>query len=71
MAAAVRAGYDDVRVYYLSFADWVQDESCPIVRNCPVILPMSGKVLKFITVGTRSMGAACGGATANSVSPAR
>jgi thiosulfate/3-mercaptopyruvate sulfurtransferase len=32
-AAAVRAGYDDVRVYYLSFADWVQDESCPIVRD--------------------------------------
>jgi len=29
----VRAGYDDVRVYYLSFADWVQDESCPIVRD--------------------------------------
>jgi thiosulfate/3-mercaptopyruvate sulfurtransferase len=32
-AAAVRAGYDDVRVYYLSFADWVRDESCPIVRD--------------------------------------
>jgi thiosulfate/3-mercaptopyruvate sulfurtransferase len=32
-AAAVRAGFDDVRVYYLSFADWVQDESCPIVRD--------------------------------------
>ena len=31
-AAAVRAGFDDVRVYYLSFADWVRDESCPIVR---------------------------------------
>jgi thiosulfate/3-mercaptopyruvate sulfurtransferase len=31
-AAAVRAGYDDVRVYYLSFADWARDESCPIVR---------------------------------------
>jgi thiosulfate/3-mercaptopyruvate sulfurtransferase len=30
-AAAVRAGYDDVRVYYLSFADWARDESCPIV----------------------------------------
>jgi thiosulfate/3-mercaptopyruvate sulfurtransferase len=30
-AAAVRAGFDDVRVYYLSFADWVRDESCPIV----------------------------------------
>lgn len=29
-AAAVRAGYDDVRVYYLSFADWARDESCPI-----------------------------------------
>ena len=32
-AAAVRAGYDDVRVYYLSFADWARDESCPIVRD--------------------------------------
>ena len=32
-AAAVRAGYDDVRVYYLSFADWARDESCPIVRG--------------------------------------
>ncbi|MSP00357.1 MAG: rhodanese family protein [Acetobacteraceae bacterium] len=32
-AAAVRAGYDDVRVYYLSFGDWAKDESCPIVRD--------------------------------------
>ena len=32
-AAAVRAGFDDVRVYYLSFADWVRDENCPIVRD--------------------------------------
>ena len=32
-AAAVRAGYKDVRVYYLSFADWTRDESCPIVRG--------------------------------------
>jgi thiosulfate/3-mercaptopyruvate sulfurtransferase len=32
-AAAVRAGFDDVRVYYLSFADWVRDDSCPIVRD--------------------------------------
>jgi thiosulfate/3-mercaptopyruvate sulfurtransferase len=32
-AAAVRAGYDDVRVYYLSFADWARDESCPIVGD--------------------------------------
>jgi len=32
-AAALRAGHDDVRVYYLSFADWVRDESCPIVRT--------------------------------------
>lgn len=31
--AAVRAGYDDVRAYYLSFADWAKDESCPIVRE--------------------------------------
>jgi thiosulfate/3-mercaptopyruvate sulfurtransferase len=32
-AAAVRAGFDDVRVYYLSFGDWVRDESCPVVRE--------------------------------------
>jgi len=32
-AAAVRAGFGDVRVYYLSFGDWVRDESCPIVRD--------------------------------------
>src|SRR5437762_3644571 len=32
-AAAVRAGFDDVQVYYLSFADWVRDESCPVVRD--------------------------------------
>jgi thiosulfate/3-mercaptopyruvate sulfurtransferase len=32
-AAAMRAGFEDVRVYYLSFADWVRDESCPVVRG--------------------------------------
>ncbi|MER9580880.1 rhodanese-like domain-containing protein [Mesorhizobium sp. M0276] len=32
-AAAVRAGYDDVRAYYLSFADWAKDESCPVVLD--------------------------------------
>jgi thiosulfate/3-mercaptopyruvate sulfurtransferase len=32
-AAAARAGFDDVRVYYLSFGDWARDESCPIVRD--------------------------------------
>ena len=32
-AAAVRAGFDDVRVYYRSFGDWVRDESCPVVRD--------------------------------------
>ncbi|MEH2469158.1 thiosulfate/3-mercaptopyruvate sulfurtransferase [Nitrobacteraceae bacterium AZCC 2161] len=31
--AAVRAGYADVHAYYLSFADWARDESCPIVRE--------------------------------------
>lgn len=31
--AALQAGYDDVQVYYLSFADWAKDESCPIVRD--------------------------------------
>ncbi|MGQ4274163.1 sulfurtransferase [Terrihabitans sp. B22-R8] len=30
--AAVRAGFDDVNVYYLSFSDWAKDESCPIER---------------------------------------
>jgi thiosulfate/3-mercaptopyruvate sulfurtransferase len=32
-AAALRAGYEDVRVYYLSFGDWVRDETCPVVRD--------------------------------------
>ncbi len=32
-AAALRAGFDDLRVYYLSFGDWVRDESCPVVRD--------------------------------------
>ncbi|SCB40269.1 sulfurtransferase [Rhizobium hainanense] len=31
--AAARAGYDDVRAYYLSFADWAKDESCSIVKT--------------------------------------
>jgi thiosulfate/3-mercaptopyruvate sulfurtransferase len=30
--AAVRAGFTDVGSYYLSFADWARDESCPIQR---------------------------------------
>ena len=29
--AAIRAGFEDVNGYYLSFADWAKDESCPIV----------------------------------------
>ncbi len=32
-AAAVRAGYGDVHVYYLSFGDWAKDETCPIVKD--------------------------------------
>jgi thiosulfate/3-mercaptopyruvate sulfurtransferase len=32
-AAAARAGYGDVHAYYLSFADWAKDESCPIVQD--------------------------------------
>jgi thiosulfate/3-mercaptopyruvate sulfurtransferase len=31
-AAMLRAGREDVRVYYLSFADWAADETCPIER---------------------------------------
>ncbi|MER9182125.1 rhodanese-like domain-containing protein [Mesorhizobium sp. M0159] len=31
--AAVRAGFPDVRVYYLSFSDWAKDESCPIISE--------------------------------------
>lgn len=31
--AAVRAGFEDVKVYYLSFSDWAKDESCPIERT--------------------------------------
>jgi thiosulfate/3-mercaptopyruvate sulfurtransferase len=30
--AAVRAGHGDVGAYYLSFADWAADESCPVER---------------------------------------
>jgi thiosulfate/3-mercaptopyruvate sulfurtransferase len=29
-AAMLRGGREDVRVYYLSFADWAADETCPI-----------------------------------------
>ncbi|MDH2399895.1 rhodanese-like domain-containing protein [Bradyrhizobium sp. SSUT18] len=32
-AAAARAGYDNVRAYYLSFADWAKDESCLIAPD--------------------------------------
>ena len=32
-AAALRAGYHDVRAYYLSFADWAKDESCAIIQD--------------------------------------
>lgn len=31
--AALRAGYQDVRAYYLSFADWASDDACPITRE--------------------------------------
>jgi thiosulfate/3-mercaptopyruvate sulfurtransferase len=31
--AAVVAGHSEVNVYYLSFADWAADESCPIHRT--------------------------------------
>lgn len=34
-AAAARAGHRDVRAYYLSFADWAEDESCPVVQDHP------------------------------------
>lgn len=30
--AALRAGFEDVNVYYLSFSDWAKDESCPVVK---------------------------------------
>jgi thiosulfate/3-mercaptopyruvate sulfurtransferase len=30
--AALRAGFDKVDVYYLSFSDWAQDDSCPLER---------------------------------------
>jgi thiosulfate/3-mercaptopyruvate sulfurtransferase len=32
-AATLRAGYHDVRAYYLSFADWAKDESCAVIRK--------------------------------------
>jgi thiosulfate/3-mercaptopyruvate sulfurtransferase len=31
--AALRAGFDKVDVYYLSFSDWAADDSCPIERE--------------------------------------
>lgn len=31
-AAAVRAGFNDVKVYYHSFSDWSRDDTCPVVR---------------------------------------
>ena len=30
--ALLQAGFGDVQTYYLSFADWAKDKSCPIVR---------------------------------------
>jgi thiosulfate/3-mercaptopyruvate sulfurtransferase len=35
-AAAVRAGYSDIHIYYPSFSDWARDESCPVVQSAPV-----------------------------------
>ncbi|MGE0222089.1 MAG: sulfurtransferase [Acetobacteraceae bacterium] len=32
-AAAMRAGFSDVRVYYHSFSDWSRDDTCPVVRD--------------------------------------
>lgn len=31
--AAVQAGFGQVDAYYLSFADWAKDESCPVVSG--------------------------------------
>lgn len=31
--AAVQAGFTQVDAYYLSFADWAKDESCPLVER--------------------------------------
>jgi thiosulfate/3-mercaptopyruvate sulfurtransferase len=31
--ALLQAGFGDVQTYYLSFADWAKDESCPIVKT--------------------------------------
>jgi thiosulfate/3-mercaptopyruvate sulfurtransferase len=31
--AALEAGIKPVSVYYLSFADWARDESCPVVKE--------------------------------------
>lgn len=32
-AAALRAGYTDVHIYYPSFSDWARDQSCPVVHS--------------------------------------
>ncbi|HQR53515.1 MAG TPA: rhodanese-like domain-containing protein [Burkholderiales bacterium] len=33
--AAISAGFSNVKAYYLSFADWARDDSCPVVRRLP------------------------------------
>lgn len=35
-AGVAWAGYDDVRAYYLSFADLAKDERCSIIRDSAV-----------------------------------
>jgi thiosulfate/3-mercaptopyruvate sulfurtransferase len=32
-AAAVRAGFEHVQVYYHSFSEWARDPTCPVVRD--------------------------------------
>lgn len=35
-AAALRAGYTDIHIYYPSFSDWARDQSCPVVHSEPM-----------------------------------
>jgi hypothetical protein len=44
-AATLRAGYRDVRAYYLSFADWAKDESCAIIRDCDPVRTFAEKAV--------------------------
>src|SRR5262252_5881490 len=55
------------RPVFCSLVAASEERILSVRSNHPFILPMSGRKLKFITDGTRFMGAASGVTTANSV----